>query len=228
VRQCVTPPGDTMVSPLEDSFEYISKISPPLPRLCGPECEKASEKASASAPIKASAEASATASAKAKATTSALREAEAAIDACDERGVRLGAGQVPFECLNKAELFYGVGEKTVFAAALQDEVELILLACGIASGNSTRRQRTAVMHALCDWMAATGKSMEAAGSFGVLQRRMYLARAEGMIRKVDVRRFFAEGIWLEDWTSPAYQPRSNSRDARRTGSNPTIGMYQPN
>jgi hypothetical protein len=41
---------------------------------------------------------------------------------------------------------------------------------------------------------------------------------------VDVRRFFSEGIWLQDWTSPAYEPRGN----RRGGFDATVGMRRPN
>jgi hypothetical protein len=206
VTTVVTPPGDNMVSPLEYSSEYISKITPPLPRLSGTECVKASAKT----PINASAEARATASARATATTSATVEMSFGAAVGVEAGIR-SAGELS-------------GTIDGVDAALWMEAESVLGGCGIAPGSRTRRHRKAVMDAIAWYAETMGVSLDRAGSHACSQRRSYLNRAEGIVRKVDVRRFFSEGIWLQDWKSPAYEPRGN----RRGGFDATVGMRRPN
>jgi hypothetical protein len=200
VTTVVTPPGDSMVSPLEDSFEDSLKRTPPLPRLIDVECGKAK------APINASAEARATASARATATTSAT--VEMSFGAAGEGEAGMSSGR------DLSGSFDGV------EAALWIQAESVLRGCGIAPGSSTRRQRKAVMDALAWYAETMDVALNQAGEYACSQRRYYLNRAEGIVRKVDVRRFFSEGIWLQDWKSP--------RGNRRGGFDATVGMRRPN
>jgi hypothetical protein len=197
------PPPETKGSSLDDVLDDLGMSNTPLPLSCSPDCGKAK------APINASTEARATASAKAKATTSATAEMSFGAGDAGEAGMSLGAELVGLDGID---------------AALVIEAESVLRGCGIAQGSTTRRQRKAVMDALVMYSDGMDVSLGEAGDHAVMQRRMYLGRAEGMIHKVDVRRFFAEGIWLQDWTSPAYEPRGN----RRGGFDATVGMRRPN
>jgi hypothetical protein len=201
------PPPETKGSSLDDVLDDLVMSHTPLPLSRSTDCAKAS----ASAPVNASAEANATATANAKATTSALGEMSFYAGDAGETGVSSGAQEF-------AGKFDGID------AALAIEAESVLRGCGIAQGSTTRRQRKAVMDALVMYSDGMDVSLAEAGDHAVMQRRMYLGRAEGMIHKVDVRRFFAEGIWLQDWTSPTYQPRSN----RRNSLGATAGMHRPN
>jgi hypothetical protein len=200
----VTTPGDNMVSPLEYIYEDSLKIELPLPPLGCAACGESKSKSANQEQ-----EQRTTASASAKATTPVMRAALVSMERGGEAG--MSSGDVP---LDRSSVFWQMGMVEDFAAAVVEETALVLMGCGIAKGNSTQRQRTAVRNALIGYLEQQSVSVDAAGNFAVQQWRMYLDRAEGMVHKVDVRRFFAEGLWLQDWTSPAYRSRGEA----------TIGM----
>jgi hypothetical protein len=205
-----SPPPINMVIPLEDIYEDTLKELPPLPLLRDPQCVKTSGP-EASSPVcldVARAEARTTASAKATATTSSNEAAGVPTERAGEAGMSSGTGRGRN---GERERLDGL------EAALWDEAEDVLWACGIARDAMTRRQRRAVMGALRYGMEAGQGSAEVAGEFAVRQWRSYLRQAEGMVHKVGVRQFYADGIWLQDWTSPAYMARSRGHCGNQAG-----------
>ena len=117
------------------------------------------------------------------------------------------------EALDRTEIFFGLCDERLFAAALQAEVMAVLAGCGIAAGNATNRQRKAVFHALGARLESVGESVDHAGNFAVQQWRLYLRQSEGLLLKAGVQRFFASGMWLQSWTCAAYAPRPGRSEA---------------
>ena len=80
----------------------------------------------------------------------------------------------------------------------------VLGECGVASKNVTRCQRIAVGEALRDEVERSGEALALVAARAITRWDEYLeAHAAGLLfRVVGVKRFFAEGYWLENAGHP--------------------------
>jgi hypothetical protein len=213
---------DALVSALDVNLDVISEVITPLPPLKPVVAADMCKSNDADQGRKAKA----TASARATATTSSLEAGEVSTESGGEArlssgpGFRVGSRVVPFggkryEDLDGLDL------------ALREETVEVLRLCGVPPETSRRRQRMAVEAAIRLEVLRSGDAVAEVGALAVRQWRDYLrtSRMGLLFKVVELRKFFAEGMWL-DVGSWNYDSRVVKEQQRYR--NAGIGAYRSN
>jgi DNA-binding Lrp family transcriptional regulator len=188
--------------PLRLPIELLDSLSNELPHPQRfPEAPRAVEKL----PIMT--EAKATARAKATATTSSTEAAWVSMKRAGEAGMSSRRGR------GEAELGGGGVERGLegFDEPVRQAVRWVLGECDVAPETATRTLRKAVGEALLLGMERKGFDLAAAAERMVASWREYMEFSWALYRKLELRRFAGEGLWLDqnrwDWDKTAIRER---------------------